>query len=84
MQELKDLPNVGKVLEAALRTCGIDTVDHFKSLGSREVFLRIRRQVDPGACLSMLYGIQGAIDGVRGHALPKDVKADLKQFFYSL
>jgi len=51
-------------------------------LGSKEAFIRIKT-IDDGACFSMLQGLEGAIQGIRWHHLPRTVKADLKEFFDS-
>ena len=84
MDSLSDLPNVGKVLETNLRRAGIETPEQLRSAGAEVAFLRIRDQADPGACLHMLYGIQGAIDGVPDRFLSGPVKQKLKEFYKSL
>ena len=84
MSELSKLPNVGKVLEEYLLAVGIETKDQLQEIGAGEAFRRIRLQRDPGACLHMLFGIQGAILGIPDKALPADIKKDLKTFFRSL
>ena len=84
MSELTALPNIGKVLEGNLIGIGIETPEQLRNAGAREVFLRIRAQVDSGACLHMLYGIQGAIEGIPYKALPASKKSELKQFFRTL
>ncbi len=81
---LSTLPNVGPVLEKNLRAVGIDTPETLRAVGAQEAFLRIRAAVDPGACLHMLYGIQGAIDGVHDKFLPEDAKANLRAFYNAL
>lgn len=81
--ELADLPNVGKVLASNLRAVGIETAEALRETGAEEAFLRIR-VIDPGACLHMLYGLQGAVDGVRDNLLPEDKKRALKAFFKTL
>lgn len=78
---LSDLPNVGKVLEENLRRVGIETPQQLREAGAEEAFLRIRASVDPGACLHMLYGIQGAIDGIPDKHLSQDAKEKLKAFY---
>lgn len=83
MGELLALPNVGKVLEKNLNESGIYTVKQLKEIGSKEAFIRIRL-IDPGACLHMLYGLQGAIDGIKDTELPEAEKQELKAFFKSL
>lgn len=83
MGELAALPNVGKVLEKNLNEVGIFTVKQLKETGSKEVFIRIR-MIDPGACLHMLYGLQGAIDGIKDSLLPESTKRELKAFYKNL
>lgn len=83
MSKLSDLPNVGKVLEKNLIEVGITTPEQLKEIGAKEAFLRIRIN-DPTACLHMLYGIQGAIEGIRDVYLSKEVKQELKAFHNGL
>jgi ribosomal protein S18 acetylase RimI-like enzyme len=81
MSELAKLPNVGKVLEEHLLSLGIETPEQLREIGAKEVFIRIRNQRDSGACLQMLYGIQGAVLGVPDKFLSKDIKYELRKFF---
>lgn len=84
MSELSKLPNVGSVLERNLKSIGITTPEQLRATGAKEVFMRIRSEVDPGACLHMLYGIQGAVEGVAYTQLPKERTQDLQEFFNSI
>ena len=84
MSELSKLPNVGKVLEKNLAAVGIETPEQLRAAGAREAFLRIRQTCDPGACLHMLYGIQGAILGIPDKLLSDETKRELKAFFQHL
>ena len=84
MDDLKELPNVGQVLHGALLEVGIATAEELRTVGAETAFLRIRAQVDSGACLHMLYGIQGAIDGVRDNLLPQEKKDRLRAFYKNL
>ncbi|GHU77616.1 competence protein TfoX [Clostridia bacterium] len=84
MSALSDLPNVGKVLEGSLLEIGIETPEQLRHIGAEETFIRIRMQVDPGACLHMLYGIQGAIDGVQDKFLSVQTKEHLRLFYKTL
>ncbi|SDE00896.1 TfoX/Sxy family protein [Sporomusa acidovorans] len=81
MSKLTTLPNIGKVLEANLVAVGIETPEQLRAIGAKEAFQRIRLQRDPGACLHMLYGIQGAILGIPDKHLSPDTKQELKTFF---
>jgi DNA transformation protein len=84
MSALSDLPNVGKVLENNLQKINIETPEQLRRIGAEEAFIRIRMQVDPGACLHMLYGIQGAIDGIPDKFLPVQTKERLRLFYKTL
>ncbi len=57
--------NEGKVLENSLIRVGIETPEQLRSAGAGDAFIRIRIHVDSGACLHMLCGIRGAIEGNR-------------------
>lgn len=83
MESLSKLPNVGKVLEKNLNEIGIYTPEQLIQTGSKQAFIRIRL-IDSGACLHMLYGIQGAVEGIRDTLLAENTKEDLKNFFNSL
>ena len=67
------LPNIGPEVASRLREVGIVTPEMLRDLGSIEAALRLRaaRPWDP-PCPSMLSGLEGAIRGVRWHAIPKD------------
>lgn len=83
MSELSSLPNVGKVLEKNLYGIGVTTKEELLKMGSKQAFVFIRK-IDPGACLHMLYGIQGAIEGVKDSKLSPEIKVSLKEFYKSL
>lgn len=82
MGELSRLLNIGKVSEEKLNRVGIFTKEELFTLGSKEAFKRIKK-IDAGACLSMLCGLEGAVQGVRWHNLSKETKEDLKDFLSS-
>lgn len=80
MGQLQKLPNIGKVVEGLLTAVEINTPEELLTIGSKEAFLRIR-SVDPTACLNMLYGLEGAVQGIRDTKLSPETKQDLKTFF---
>ncbi|WP_433946760.1 TfoX/Sxy family protein [Paenibacillus sp. SN-8-1] len=80
MSKLSDLPNIGHVLEAKLIASGIKSPLQLMELGSREAYARIRKQ-DSSACLHTLYALEGAVQGVRSHLLPKSTQRELIQEF---
>ncbi len=84
MDKLSSLPNVGKVLEQNLIAVGIETPQQLREIGSKEAFVRIRLHADPGACLHMLYGIEGAVRGVRDTLLDTETKQELRAFYNAL
>ena len=84
MGELARLPNIGRVNEEKLLDAGIDSPGRLRELGSRKAIELVRGTSDPGACLGMLYALEGAIRGVRWHDLPAEVKDELRAFHRTL
>lgn len=80
MEDLASLPNIGEVLAKKLRGIGITGYDDLASMGSIEAVLRIGES-EVSACYNMLYALEGAIRGVRWHALPKEERRKLKEAF---
>ena len=78
--KLSELPNIGKELEKKLGSVGIHTPNELKNLGSVEALRRISKTNNSG-CLSMLYALEGAIQGIRWHHLSADDKRRLKEQF---
>lgn len=83
MGVLSKLPNIGKVLEDKLIEAGIDTPEKLIELGSKEAFMRIRAY-DDTACINMLYGLEGAVQGIKDNYLSDQTKQDLKLFYKTL
>ncbi|WP_251445062.1 TfoX/Sxy family DNA transformation protein [Vermiculatibacterium agrestimuris] len=81
--KLTELPNIGPVLADNLKKVGVETPEALRSLGAEEIWLRIRLQVDAGACLHQLQALAGAEAGVPKKELPPERKAALKSFFNS-
>ncbi len=80
---LTDLPNIGEELAKRLNQAGIKNDIDLRAAGSKEVFIRLKT-IDPGACLNMLYALEGAIQDIRWHQLDKQIKFELKEFFNRL
>ncbi len=83
MTNLTTLPNIGPTLAEKLNQIGVTTFDELAEAGSIETVIRIG-QTDKSACYNMLYALEGAIRGVRWHAIPKEERAKLKAEFDSL
>ncbi len=79
MGELSKLPNIGNIIEEQLNSVGIETVDQLKEIGSKQAWLKIR-SIDNSACVNRLCALEGAIQGIRWHNLPDEVKKELKEF----
>ena len=80
---LQSLPNVGPVLAQLLRQTGIASAEDLRAKGTMEVFQKVRN-IDPGACLHMLYGVEGAIQGIPDKQLSQAKKEELRLFFHQL
>lgn len=83
MDELHELPNIGTVAERKLRQAGVETPEQLAEIGSREASMRLKL-LDSGACLHMLYALEGAVRGIRKNQLSDETKRELKDFFQSL
>ena len=80
MNSLTDLPNIGEVLSNKLHRIGITNSGELKAVGSKQALVKISTLDNSGACLNMLYALEGAIQGVRWHSLSKETKQELKEF----
>jgi DNA transformation protein and related proteins len=80
--ELTSLPNIGAVVAEKLKAAGVITPQQLKTLGSVEAAVRLRAlaaRPEDAPCASMLSGLEGAIRGVRWHAIPKHERDALWQ-----
>jgi DNA transformation protein len=77
-QELTSLPNIGREVARLLVAGGVRTPAELTRLGAICAAERIRavRPGDP-PCRSMLAGLEGAIRGVRWHAIPREEREAL-------
>jgi len=79
--DLSKLPNIGKDTEAKLIKVGISSFAELKKAGVEQAFLRLQA-IDQGACLSLLYGLAGAIEGVKWNQHPPQRKQELQAFYH--
>lgn len=77
MKDLTDLPNIGPTLAEKLKKIGITSLEALAELGSIEAVLKLEEK-DLSACYNMLYALEGAIQGIRWHNLPREERALLK------
>lgn len=80
MERLEDLPNIGAVVAQQLVQVGIKSPADLKAIGAKEAWLKIQA-IDASACIHRLYGLEGAIEGVRKTQLDFETKEDLKEFY---
>jgi len=81
MNELQNLPNIGNTLADKLHKIGITSENELVEIGSENAIIKISALEDSGACINMLYAIEGAIQGIRWHGLSKERKQELKEFY---
>ncbi|HET6557420.1 MAG TPA: TfoX/Sxy family protein [Prolixibacteraceae bacterium] len=80
LNQLTQLPNIGTTVAEKLIQTGIATPKELLEMGSKQAFIRIQT-IDPTACLNMLQGLEGAVQGIRWHHLSKERKEQLKEFY---
>lgn len=81
MDCLTDMPNIGPIAADALERVGIKTPEQLRQVGAQEAWLRIRTQVDPGACLHLLQGLEAAVENIPKKLLTAEKRAELNAFF---
>ena len=83
MDALTNLPNIGKTLARKLILVGISNLEQLKEMGSENAIIKLASLENSGVCINMLYALEGSIQGIRWHALSKERKQELKEFFNS-
>jgi len=81
MESLRELPNIGKTLAEKLNHIGISSPEGLIETGSENAIIRLAAFENSGACINMLYALEGAIQGIRWHSLSAERKAELKAFY---
>ncbi len=79
MKTIEELPNIGKTLAEKLKNIGVTNQLELVELGSENAIIRIATLENNGACLNMLYALEGSIQGIRWHGLAVDRKQELKE-----
>jgi DNA transformation protein len=77
--DLSNIPNIGKDTETKLIQVGITSYAELKAAGTEQAFLRLQT-LDPGACIHLLYGLEGAIEGIPYSKLSLEKKQELREF----
>lgn len=81
---LSEMRNLGKVNEEKLREVGIATPEALRAIGAEGAFLQVRELSDEGACLHLLYGLEGAIRDIPKQGIPPTRKKELRDFYDQL
>lgn len=79
MAQLIDLPNIGAHSAEQLTEVGIETPEELYALGAEQAWLKVQT-IDPGVCLHMLYGLEGAVQGIPKAHLDPARKKELNEF----
>lgn len=82
--KISQMKNLGKVTESQLNQVGIKDSEDLIRVGTEAAFLQIRDQVDDGACINLLMGLEGAVQDIPKQAISLERKESLKQFYQSL
>jgi DNA transformation protein len=78
--EIAEHPSIGEKLKENLINAGYDYLEDAREDGAEHVFRKIR-QNNEFACISMLYGLERALQGVGYKELDKERKNKLLKFF---
>jgi len=78
LSDLTDLPNIGQTLADKLDGIGVSNREQLAALGSVEAIIKIGA-ADASGCYNMLYALEGAIQGIRWHALSQPVREELRR-----
>jgi len=81
MNSLTEAQNIGNTLTLKLKSAGINNLQELKEAGSENAIIRIATIENSGACLNMLYALEGAIQGIRWYNLKSERKLELKEFY---
>ncbi len=81
MNNLNDIPNIGKVLANKLVEAGIHNEDELRNTGTEQSFILLSALENSEPCINMLYAIEGAIKGIRWHSLSEERKTELREFY---
>ncbi|HIY84700.1 MAG TPA: TfoX/Sxy family protein [Candidatus Rubneribacter avistercoris] len=79
MANLADLPNIGSHLAECLMEADVEAPEDLVALGAERAWLKVQA-VDPGACLHMLYALEGTVRGIHKKELDPARKQQLKEF----
>ena len=75
MGQLQKLQNIGERTEKHLNEIGIHTREDLEKIGPITAWQKIRGNYpDKDICICALYALVGALEDIRWHELPEDLK----------
>lgn len=77
--DLLQQPNIGKDTATKLIQVGITSFAELKEAGTEQAFLRLQT-LDAGACIQLLFGLEGAVEGIPYTQLSPQKKLELREF----
>ena len=77
MPTLRSLKNLGPKTLDWLEAVDIHTIEDLENLGAAAAYDRLKRAFPHKVSLNALWGLQGALLGIRWDQLPETMKADL-------
>ena len=80
MNGLGRLPNIGKVLASELSDAGIETMAELTEVGSVRATFRFAAN-GSSVCSNRVYALEGAICGIRWHAISQRERVDPRARF---
>jgi len=83
MSKLRNLPNIGEILESELASSGLDMHDQLMAAGSLNAAVCLERH-GFSVCRNKLYALEGAIRGVRWHSIPTQERFALWRSYQEL
>ena len=69
------------MLAGKLNKIGITNAQELKETGSENAIIKIATIENSGACINMLYALEGAIQVIRWHGIGRERKNALKEFY---
>jgi DNA transformation protein len=78
---LETIVNIGPKLAAGLRAVGITDIDQLRAEGAISAWERLRR-ADEFGCANSLLALEGAIQDIRWHHLPAEIRAELTAYVH--
>lgn len=77
---IKDLPNLGILLEKKLNQIGINKVEELRVVGAKACYLKLRQRYDLKSS-ELLLSLAGAIVGCHRSVLPNQLKTELLDWY---